>query len=299
MKILITGADGFIGSNLCNLLLKEHKIIAISRKFNNLDMHKNLSCIQSEMSNYEGLDKIFETHKPDIVIHCAWMGGNSFKDVKEIWQSQNIVYSIDLLKLCSKYKVNHFIGFGTSSEYGDQTNKFDENTFCNPINMYGITKFSLKMIAEDFCQQNNIKFTWIRPVYTYGPKDVETRLMPKVIKTLLNNQDLKLNSCQSVIDYLYIDDFVKAVESIIDNELQGIYIICSNTENKIKSVIDTIKDIIKPQSNIIYDENLPSLGPQYICGSSNKLMSLSSWSPKYNLVEGIMKTIDYHKGLKN
>ena len=177
--------------------------------------------------------------------------------------------------------------------------KFDENTFCNPINMYGITKFSLKMIAENFCHQNNIKFTWIRPVYTYGPKDVETRLMPKVIKTLLSNQDLKLNSCQSVIDYLYIDDFVKAVESIINNELQGIYIICSNTENKIKSVIDIIKDIINPQSNIIYDENLPSLGPQYICGSSKKLMSLSSWSPKYNLVEGIMKTIDYHKGLKN
>jgi dTDP-D-glucose 4,6-dehydratase len=90
----------------------------------------------------------------------------------------------------------------------------------------------------------------IRPVYTYGPKDVETRLMPKVIKTLLNNQDLKLNSCQSVIDYLYIDDFVKAVESIIDNELQGIYIICSNTENKINKLIIKIRTLNYP--------NLPS-----------------------------------------
>lgn len=299
MKILITGADGFLGSNICNHLSKNNTIIAISRKFKNIIINKNTFCFKYNMEDYKELESVFDTFKPDTVVHCAWMGGNASKDTIEIWQAQNIFYSIELLKLCSKHKIKHFIGFGTASEYGDQKDKFDESTFCIPANMYGITKFSLKMIAENFCQQNNINFSWIRPVYTFGPKDVETRLIPKVINNFLNNQDLQLNSCLTIVDYIYIDDFVMGVDTIINNQLQGVYLICSNKETKIKSAIETIKDIMKPKSNIVYNERLPLLGPQYICGSSNKLMSLSNWHPKYNLAEGLIKTIEYHKDQKN
>ena len=110
MNILVTGAGGFLGSNLCNLLSEEHKILAVSRKFDNIINNKNIRFVKYDMTQYIDLNDKFASFSPDIVIHCAWQGGNSSKDVNEIWQSNNIISSNNLLKLCSKYDVKHFIG---------------------------------------------------------------------------------------------------------------------------------------------------------------------------------------------
>jgi UDP-glucose 4-epimerase len=128
MKILITGAGGFIGSNLCNLLSQEHKILAVSRKFDNIIDNKNIQFVKYDLTQYIDLNDKFASFLPDIVIHCAWEGGNSSKDVNEIWQSNNIISSNILLKLCSKFKIKHFIGFGSSAEYGDFREKFNEES---------------------------------------------------------------------------------------------------------------------------------------------------------------------------
>lgn len=294
MTILITGSNGFIGSNLCNLLSNDYKILAVSRKFN--IKKSNIIYFNYDMSEYSNLDCIFEEYSPDIVIHCAWMGGNSFNETNELWQTDNITFSVKLLKLCIKHKIKHFIGLGSSYEYGDQKNIFNEETICKPTNLYGITKNSFKMIAESYCNFNNIKFSWIRPVFTYGPYDVKTRLIPKVINSYLNNQDLFLNSCHTIVDYLYIDDFTNGIKTIIENELQGVYIISSNTQVEVKKLVLTIQNIMQPNCNTVFDDSIMSVGPKFICGSSSKLIMTSNWKPLYDFTKGIMNTIEYYKG---
>jgi nucleoside-diphosphate-sugar epimerase len=295
MKILITGAGGFLGSNLCNLLSREHKILAVSRKFDNLINNENIQFIKYDLTQYIDLNEKFAYFLPDIVIHCAWEGGNSSKDVNDIWQSNNILSGNNLLKLCSKYKVKHFIGFGSCAEYGDSQKKIDEETICKPINMYGINKFSFRLISERYCQDNKINFSWVRPVFTYGPFDVETRLIPKVIKSFIRNEDLVLNSCSAIVDYLYVEDFCKAIKSIIDLQLFGDYVISSDKQYQVKNVVKQIYQIIKPNSNLFFDNSIVDESPKFICGSSEKLISLSGWSPMVSLDEGLNNTISYFK----
>ena len=79
-----------------------------------------------DLSEYLSLDEKFYSFMPDTVIHCAWQGGNSSKDTSEIWQSNNIIANNNILKLCSKFKINHFIGFGSSAEFGYFKEKFNE-----------------------------------------------------------------------------------------------------------------------------------------------------------------------------
>lgn len=293
MKILVTGAGGFLGSNLCNLLSKEHKILAVSRKFDNLINNENIQFVKYDLTQYIDLNEKFEYFQPDIVIHCAWEGGNSSKDVNEIWQTNNIFSSNNLLKLCSKFKVKHFIGFGSCAEYGNSNVKIVEELTCKPINMYGISKLSFKLIAERYCQDFGINFSWVRPVFTYGPFDVETRLIPKVIKSFLKNEDIVLNSCSAVVDYLYVEDFCTAVKSIIDLQLAGDYVISSDQQYRVKDIVEQMYSIIKPNSEIIFDSSIIDKSPQLICGSSRKLKSLSSWNPYYSLDEGLNITINY------
>lgn len=295
MKILVTGAGGFLGSNLCNLLSKEHEMLAVSRKTNRLIADENIKFSKFDMSEYVNLDAVFNTFAPDIVIHCAWEGGNSSRDVNEIWQSNNIISSTNLLKLCSKYKIKHFIGFGSCAEFGDSKQILSENTECNPINMYGINKFFFKLISEKYCLDQNIKFSWLRPVFTYGPFDVETRLIPKVIKSFLNNEDVVLNSCSAIVDYLYVEDFCKAVKNIIDLKLFGDYIISSDKQYQVRNVVEQIYQTIKPTSNLFFDNSIIDKSPQFICGTSEKLKNLSKWNPAYSLNEGLKITIKYFK----
>ena len=295
MKILITGAGGFIGSNLCNLLSQEHKILAVSRKFDNIIDNKNIQFVKYDLTQYVDLNNKFASFLPDIVIHCAWEGGNSSKDVNEIWQSNNIISSNILLKLCSKFKIKHFIGFGTSAEYGDFREKFNEESICKPINMYGISKFAFRLISERYCLDNGIDYSWVIPVFTYGPSDVETRLIPKVIKAFLNNENLVLNSCSPIINYLYIEDFCKAIKNIIDLRLTGNYIISSNEEYQVKGIVQQLYNIIKPKSNLFFDSSLEDKSPQFVCGSSEKIKRITNWNPEISLEKGLMNTINYFK----
>jgi len=294
MNILVTGANGFLGSNICNLLSKEHNIFAVSRRFDKLDKN-NLICIRAEMSNYIILNESVKNSNIDIVIHCAWMGGNSSLDVNELWQIENIYYSKELLEICKLNNIKHFIGFGSSAEFGEQYKKFNEETICKPNTMYGVSKNCFKQISETFCRNNNISHTWVRPVYTYGPNDVETRLIPKTILSLLRNQNLTLNKCSSVIDYLFVQDFALAIKTIVEEKLPGSFVICSDQETQVKSVVQLIYDKIKPNCDLIFDENKSVLGHSYVCGSSEKLKFLSSWRPTIDLEDGIEQTISYFK----
>jgi nucleoside-diphosphate-sugar epimerase len=247
------------------------------------------------MEDYENLESVFDEFKPDTVIHCAWMGGNASKDIHEIWQAENILHSNKILFLCKKHKINHFIGLGTCAEYGDYSEIFDEEFQCKPLSMYGITKYSFKLISENFCKINNIKHTWIRPVYTYGPYDVETRIIPKAIISFLKNKDLFLNKCSPVVDYLYVDDFCKLVENILFYQLEGCYITSSNQKVQVKRIIEQIYNIIKPNCRLVFDESIIDTSPQMICGSSYKMINSSKWKPLTSLDEGLDKTIKYFK----
>lgn len=295
MKILITGAGGFLGSNICNLLSNEHSILALSRNFDKLKLNNNIICHSLDMADYIHLRTKIVDFCPDIVIHCAWMGGNSSKDTNELWQTDNIIYSNELLKFCSLVGVKHFIGFGSSLEYGNHNEKLDENTICNPTTMYGITKNSFKSISKNFCNLNNIKFSWIRPVYTYGPGDVLSRLIPKIILSLLNNKKITLNKCSAIVDYLYVEDFCKAVQVIVEQELIGDFIISSDEEIMVKDLVKTIYEKINSNSELTFDDSLPNDSHQFVCGTSNKLKSLSNWTPSISLNQGLDNTISYFK----
>jgi len=111
--------------------------------------------------------------------------------------------------------------------------------------------------------------------------------------SLLKNEDLILNKCTAIVDYLYVEDFCRAVECIVEQELFGDFTISSDNEINIRNLVENIYDKIKSKSNLIFDDTKIDNSHQYICGSSQKLKSLSDWSPTISLDNGLDKTIYY------
>ena len=208
MNIIVTGGNGFLGSNVARKLLNEnHNVYVISNNTNNIQ-----DILPHIKYNSKYTDEI-DNFQPDAVIHFGWKGGNKSQDADHINQFyDNMPMSLDLLmRLSSLPRKPKFIGVGSFAEYGDYAFPIKESDMERPLTLYGLTKLSLRNYTEMICLQRNLEWAWIRPCYIYGPGDVDTRLIPTLINKCLREESISLDACDKFIDYLYIEDFCKYV----------------------------------------------------------------------------------------
>ncbi len=297
MKILITGANGFLGSNTLRIALKKgHEIFAISQNNNNIqDLNDKIYFRENRSYDYYNLRKEIVDFCPDVIMHFAWWGGNNYNDINSIDQyNKNIPLAISLLEISKDcFKTPKFIGIGSFAEYGILSTKAKEDQPELPNSNYGLSKNIVKNISKLFCEQYSMEWSWIRPCYVYGPGDVKTRLIPKTISKLKLDKTIELNSCTSIIDYIFIDDFCDASITIAENTTNGIFNICSGNEYNIKSVVKIIADKLNNNSQLNFNPKLDrEKFPKYICGSNEKLFRVLNWIPKITIESGISKTIE-------
>lgn len=301
-KVLITGGNGFLGSWLVNEFIKnQYEVLVISRSSSNLtDLLDKITFIQHNDDDYMSVVADIQKFSPMCVIHTAWDGGNSYSDINHLNQFyKNIPLSLSLLEVIRTLKTPpRFIGLGSFAEYGVLQNKVSEEDIESPVNFYGLSKLTVKNITELYCTTNNIPWTWIRPCYIYGPRDVPTRIIPKIINSLLSNKEIILDSCDVIVDYLHVNDFSKAVYSLVENNTTGVYNICSGNEYKLRDIIQSIYTILSPESTPPFSTTSNRVGvSKYICGSNNKLKAILDMDNSVNIHDGLLDTIHYHKTL--
>ena len=281
MKILITGGNGFLGSN-------------IARKV--LSMDDELCIISRDTINLK--HQIIEFN-PDVVIHCAWKGGNNYNDINDLSQLDNISQGIELIEIISKLPTKtKFIGFGSFAEYGNLTLPALETNIEQPINLYGLSKYTFKNYSKMLCDKYNIEWGWIRPCYVYGPGDVSTRLIPTIINKLSRNEKIILDECNKIIDYIYIDDFVDFTYSLIIGNIDGVYNICSGQQYNLRDIVNKIGILMNKLDDVQFNtSSIRKLTSPIICGNNNKIKEQSQIEVLIDINEGLLKTINYYKNI--
>ena len=292
-KVLLTGATGFIGSKVtAELLERGYEVHALVWPEVHAD---NTGLIQHKMNVLDAaaVDAFLAENHFENLIHLAWFVGKKchVSDLNLDW----VVASLNLLKSFQKYGGKKFVGAGTCSEYEYKYGYLTEDvTPTNPGTLYGNGKHAVYELAQIFCKQNDIDFKWPRIFNLYGPNEKPQRLMPSVINSCLNGEDVKVSDCLKFQDYLHVEDTARGIVDVFESDVQGAVNICSGKPVQLRYIVNKIAELTDFKGKIMWGAVPAAFGDDLVVGNNEKLKSIG-WTPKYTLDEGLKATIDWWK----
>lgn len=313
MTIIVTGGAGFIGSNFVFHMLKAHpdyRIVCLDK----LTYAGNLSTLEPVMDNpnfrfvkldicdREGVYKIFEEEKPDIVVNFA---AESHVDRSienpEIFLQTNILGTAVMMDACRKYGIQRYHQVSTDEVYGDlPLNRpdmlFTEDSHIRASSPYSASKAGADLLAQAYHRTFGLPVTISRCSNNYGPYQFPEKLIPLMITNALSEKPLTVyGEGLNIRDWLYVDDHCRAIDLIIQEGTIGeIYNIGGHNE---MSNIDIVKMICKalgkPEDLITHVADRKGHDMRYAIDPT-KIHRELGWFPETKFSDGIQKTICWY-----
>ena len=307
-RVLVTGADGFIGSHLTEMLVNkgyDEKALSQYNSFNKWGWLEDVKCRDEievftgdirdpHFCNYitKGIDTVYHLAAL-IAIPYSYIAPDSYVDT-------NIKGTLNICQAAKENKVNRIIQTSTSEVYGTaQYVPIDENHPLQPQSPYSATKIAADAMAMSFFNSFDLPVTIARPFNTYGPRQSARAVIPTIITQIANGEkEIKLGDISPTRDFNYVSDtchgFIALAES--DKTIGRTVNIGSNYEISIADTLDIIKELMKSDVRFIVDEQRvrPKKSEVYRLWCDNSLIEkLTEYKPKVNIREGLQKTIDW------
>lgn len=312
MKVLVTGADGFIGSHLVENLLEqgyEVKAFTYYNSFNTwgwLDSFPKEKLDQIEIFTGDIRDPngVYEAMKGvEQVFHLAALIAIPFSyHSPDSYVDTNIKGTLNVLQAARKLETSRVLVTSTSEVYGTaQYVPMDERHPYQGQSPYSATKIGADRLAESFYRSFDMPISIVRPFNTYGPRQSARAVIPTIITQLLAGKtEIKLGSLTPTRDFNYVKDTANGfIEISKSNKTIGEEInIATQQEISIGQLANEIITQINPNAKIICEED--RLRPEKsevnrLLGSNVKIKELTKWSPKYTFEQGIHETIEWIK----
>lgn len=311
-KVLVTGADGFIGSHLTESLLEQGYDVKAFTYYNSFNTWGWLDSFPKEKLDeieifsgdirdpngvreaIRGVDQVFHLAAL-IAIPFSYHSPDSYVDT-------NIKGTLNVLQAARDLETERILVTSTSEVYGTaQYVPIDEKHPFQGQSPYSATKIGADRIAESFYRSFEMPITIVRPFNTYGPRQSARAVIPTIITQLLSGkEEIKLGSLTPTRDFNYVKDTAQGFIEISKSEKTIGEEINIATQNEI-SIGELAEELIRqinPKAKIICDDQ--RLRPEKsevnrLLGSNKKIKSLTSWEPKYTFSEGLAETIEFLK----
>jgi len=304
-RILITGGSGFLGSHLCDSLLKKGSdVVCIDNFFSgskdnirHLFSHPYFELIRHDITQpiFIEIDNIFHLACPASPIHYQY---NAIKTVKT-----NVMGTINMLGLAKRTKAKIILA-SSSEVYGDSKIHPQLESYWGNVNPIGLRSCydEGKRIAEtlmmDYCRQNKVDTKIVRIFNTYGPRMAvnDGRVISNFIVQALRGEPLTVYGDGSQTrSFCYVSDLIQAIIKMMETEdFTGPVNLGNPKEYTILEIAEKIIKLIKSPAKIAY-RPLPSDDPVRRCPDISLAKEKLSWTPKIDLEEGLIKTIEYFK----
>ena len=308
MKILVTGAEGFIGSHLTELLVeKGYSVKAFVRyNFTNnwgwLESSKYLKDIEIYTGDVRDYDSVYDSMKDvDVVFHLAALIGIPYSYISPLaYIKTNTEGTYNILEAGRKLEVDRIIVTSTSEIYGTaQYVPIDEKHPYNPQSPYAASKASADHLALSYYRSFGTPVTIIRPFNTYGPRQSARAIIPTIVTQILSGKtQIKLGNLEPTRDLNYVKDTANGFITVGLHEktIGDVYNIGSGREISIGELAQKIIDLLGRRVEIVQDEQRvrpeKSEVERLLC-NADKAKALTGWEPKYTLEEGLKETIEW------
>ena len=303
-KILITGGTGFVGANLVRRIVKDgYKPTVLIRKESNLwrikDILTKVDLLETDILNYERLNKDIASVRPNFIYHLAVYGANQTtqKDIHKTLET-NIVGTINLLNAGYNSGLEYFINTGSSSEYGIKEKSMKETDILYPINYYGASKASVTLIVDTFSIQNKMPTATLRLFSPYGYYEDQNRFVPTVIMAGINNKEIELSDKNFVRDFIFIDDVIDAYICFLNGKKYygEIFNIGSGKQTKLGNFVKGVEKVLGVKIKIKWlGHKSNQQEPIKWQADILKAKSILNWHPQFKIENGMKKTYQWLK----
>jgi len=305
-RVLVTGADGFIGSHLVHRLVAEGaEVHALTSEVSSvyprrlIDLRGTIAIHEANLMDRGAMEAVVRAARASHVFHLAAYThvGKSWQRVDECIQA-NIQGTMNLLQALAGTDYTRFVNTGTSEIYGDIDVPFREDAVVNPISPYSVSKYA----AERFCRLFQRAYGWpivmVRPFNAYGPAQSPDRVIPEIIVRALRKEELAMTQARQTREFNYVEDLAEGfIAAATADGVEGeIFNIGCGEEISMRDVATTILDLMGNPIEAHFGAlpERPTEIMRMYCDST-KARTRLGWAPRHSLADGLAKTIEWYR----
>ncbi len=299
-KILVTGGAGFIGSHVVDLLVsKGHEVVILDNLSSGIreNINSKAKFYEEDLKNYKNIEAIFENEKFNIVFHLAAQI-DVRKSVEDPIEDAkiNVIGSLNLINLCQKYGVGHFIFSSTGGAiYGNKASlPTNEDAEKNPLSPYGCAKLSVEKYLNFYSEVHGLKSSILRYSNVYGPRQNyhgEAGVIAIFLNNMLCDKKSAIYGGVQTRDFVYVGDVARANLMVLEGE-GGIYNVGTGIETDIIGIFGKLNKFFKYKFEAEYG-SMKKGEQMKSCLDFKKINEVFGWKPEVELDNGLCRTYNW------
>ena len=297
MKILVTGASGFVGRYVLECLLAQgHEVIALTSHASALPQDSAAQWVQVNLLDPTQLTPMMQKVQPQGLIHLAWFAKHGL-----FWQAADnfdwCSATAHLLRAFHAAGGKKIVIAGTCAEYdGAHGVMSEDSTPTHAASVYGKCKDVTRQYVQQYCQENGLDWVWGRVFFPYGPGEPAMKFIPSVLHALAQSQPVACSHGQQLRDYLHVSDVASAlVHLLLHMQTQGVFNIGSGQATRLMDMVNICTQSFDSPSPVQFGAVKVSADePPLIVADTSKLKA-TGWQPAVSLQDGLAAYAEFVK----
>lgn len=295
-RVLLTGANGFIGSHaFASLIMRGYEVHAVYSQLPGEPLPTAYWHRANLLDNSE-TSRLMAEIQPTHLLHFAW-----YAEPGKFWHSSEnfrwLEASIALVRHFNEHGGKRVVMAGTCAEYDWNYGFCSEAiTPCRPRTPYGICKNALQETLRSYCAEEGLSSAWGRIFFLYGPSEPHARLVASVIISLLRGEMACCTHGNQIRDFLYVEDVASAFTALLDSDIEGAVNIASGFPVLLREVVLAVANCLNMPERVRFGVLPTQAGePPLLVGDNRRLLEEVGWKPSYNIFKGIEQTTHWWK----
>lgn len=297
MRVLVTGAAGFVGSHAVRALAEARcDVHALARPGSSRwrigDLAERITVVEADVSSLAKDRDLMATLAPEACLHLAWYTEPG-RYLGAVPENLNCLRAgLELVEALAETGCRRLVVAGTCAEYDPAHEPLREESPLRPATPYARAKHALHLVGGDIAEVAGMAMSWARLFFLYGPAEHPDRVVPAAARALLRGQPFPATAGEQVRDYLHVADAAEALVTLIGTETSGSVNICSGTPVAMRSVLETVERLVGAPGLVRFGEvPYPADEPMRLWGSNERLRALG-WNPRFGLEDGLADAVE-------